>query len=140
MKESLKEWPIHEIGPKKFPRLLREISDPPEKLWLRGEFPNEELKFLAVVGSRKYTSYGKDACEKLIAGLRGQPVVVISGLALGIDAIAHRAALEAGLLTIAVPGSGLDPSCVYPSAHRKLSEEILAHGGCLLSEFEPKLK
>ncbi len=85
------------LKPKDFPPLLREINDPPKKLYTIGTLPDfKENMFLAVVGARKYTSYGKEACEKLIAGLRGYPVVIVSGLALGIDSIAHRAALDAG--------------------------------------------
>jgi DNA processing protein len=90
-----------------------------------------------VVGSRKYSRYGKEACEKLISGLRGYPVVIVSGLALGMDGIAHRAALDAGLKTIAVPGSGIDPSIIHPRTNFNLSEEIISRGGALLSEFEP---
>jgi DNA processing protein len=117
--------------------LLREIPDAPEKLYIRGVLPPEDMKFLCVVGSRKYTPYGKEACEKLITGLRGYPVVIVSGLALGIDSIAHRAALDAGLPTVAVPGSGLNEAVLYPRAHRDLAKTILERDGALLSEFEP---
>lgn len=126
--------------PKNFPRRLREINDPPKKLYFRGEFPPEEYKYLCVVGARKFSDYGKEATEKLIAGLRGYPVVIVSGLALGIDSIGHRAALAAGLKTIAVPGSGLDPNVLYPASHKQLAEKIVAAGGCLLSEFEPNFR
>ncbi|MDD5069083.1 MAG: DNA-processing protein DprA [Candidatus Pacebacteria bacterium] len=130
---------IQKIGPKDFPPLLREINDPPKKLYVKGTLPDwKENMFLAVVGARKYTSYGKEACEKLIAGLRGYPIVIVSGLALGIDSIAHRAALDAGLKTIAVPGSGLGPEFIYPRSHVALAEKIVESGGALLSEFEPK--
>ncbi len=122
------------------PEMLREIPDAPEKLWLEGSLPGPETKILCVVGSRKFTPYGKDACEKLISGLRGYDVVIVSGLALGIDAIAHKAALDAGLKTIAVPGSGLDRSVLYPSTNRQLAEKILESGGALVSEFEPKFR
>ena len=125
------------LEPKDFPPLLREINDPPSKLYIEGEYPPLTHKFLCVVGSRKYSSYGKDACEKLIAGLSGLPVVIVSGLALGIDGISHRAALSAGLKTVAVPGSSLDRESLYPTSHRKLADEILKAGGCLLSEYKP---
>ena len=78
--------------------------------------------------------------EKLIEGLRGYPVVIVSGLALGIDSIAHRTALLAGLKTIAVPGSGLDQKVLYPSSHRQLADKILSANGALLSEFEPTFR
>ena len=90
-----------------FPQLLQEINDPPKKLHVKGKLPEDDMKFLCVVGSRKYSPYGKEACKTLIEGLRGYDVVIVSGLALGIDGIAHEAALDAGLTTIAVPGSGL---------------------------------
>ncbi len=131
---------IEEMEAGQFPKRLREMADPPKKLYLQGTLPPEEHKWLTVVGSRKYTNYGKEACEKLIEGLRGYPVVIVSGLALGIDALAHRAALAAKLLCVAVPGSGLDPKVLYPSSNRRLADEILTAGGGLLSEFEPDFR
>lgn len=123
---------------KDYPERLLEIPQPPEKLYIEGEFPMEEdLKFLAVVGSRRFTTYGKDCCEKLIAGLAGYPIVIVSGLALGIDSIAHKAALENNLRTIALPGSGLDREVLSPQSNIALAEKILANDGCLLSEYEP---
>lgn len=134
------EYPLLQLRTAQFPPLLREISDPPSDLYLRGTLPSYDLQWLAVVGSRKYTPYGKSVCEHLIAGLRGQPVVIVSGLALGIDAIAHKAALDAGLTTVAVPGSGLDWNVLYPRSNHSLARAILNAGGALLSEFEPSLK
>jgi DNA processing protein len=124
-----------------FPKRLLEIPHVPEKLYIEGEFPQEEdVKFLAVVGSRKHTNYGKDACEKLIAGLKGYPIVIVSGLALGIDAIAHKAALENGLRTIAIPGSGLDRSIIHPQTNAELADRIVRNDGCLISEYEPTFR
>jgi len=120
-----------------FPSLLNEIPDVPEQLFVRGKLPAHTTKLLCVVGSRKYTSYGRDVCDYLIEGLQGYPLSIVSGLALGTDGNAHRAALKANLHTIAVPGSGLDDSVIYPASHRMLAKEILSHGGALLSEFEP---
>ncbi|MSU55431.1 MAG: DNA-protecting protein DprA [Candidatus Taylorbacteria bacterium] len=131
---------LRTIITKNFPKRLLEIPDCPKKLYVQGNFPPEEHKYLCVVGSRKYSEYGKHVTEKLIAGLRGYPVVIVSGLALGIDSIAHRAALLVGLKTIAVPGSGLDPKILYPASHKQLAEKIVSSGGCLLSEFEPNFK
>ncbi|KKT74936.1 MAG: protecting protein DprA protein [Parcubacteria group bacterium GW2011_GWB1_44_7] len=123
-----------------WPPLLKEIPDPPEKLYIRGAVPDWEQKFLCVVGARRWTSYGKETCEKLIAGLRGYPITVVSGLALGIDSIAHKAALAAGLKTVAVPGSGLLPEAIHPRVHRVLADQIIEAGGALLSEFEPDFR
>ncbi len=128
---------MKELSPNQFPRRLKEITDPPKKLYLEGVLPPEEHKWLAVVGSRKFSSYGKEVTETLIAGLVGYPVVIVSGLALGIDAIAHRCALSAKLPTVSVPGSGLDRSVLYPSTNKRLADDILKNGGALLSEFEP---
>lgn len=131
---------MRQLEKNEFPPLLSEIPQPPQKLYLRGSLPPDGHKLLCVVGSRKYTSYGKDACEKLIAGLAGYPISIISGLALGIDSIAHTSALSAGLHTLAVPGSGLNDAVLYPASHRPLAHKILEAGGGLLSEFEPDFR
>ena len=128
------------LSKKDFPPLLNEIPDPPKKLYVRGTLPSTDLAWLAVVGSRAMSHYGRQACEHLIKGLRGYPVVIVSGLAFGVDAAAHKAALDAGLFTVAVPGSGLDWDVLYPRANVGLAREILKAGGALLSEFEPRLK
>lgn len=90
---------------------------------------------MAVVGSRKYSGYGREMCEQLIAGLAHEPITIVSGLALGIDSIAHRAALRHGLQTIAIPGSGLDRRVIHPRSHANLADEIVENGGALLSEY-----
>lgn len=128
---------IRTLAPKEYPRLLREIPDAPKRLWMRGSFPPEGTRSLAVVGSRALSRYGKEACETLIAGLAGYPVSIVSGLALGADACAHRAALSAGLHTLAVPGSGLDEAVIYPRSNLGLARDILSAGGAILSEHEP---
>ena len=134
----LRDFKIEILNQDEFPEMLQEIPDPPSKLYFQGKLPSPNTKLLAVVGSRKYTQYGKDACEKLISGLRGYDITIVSGLALGIDGIAHKSALDAGLKTIAIPGSGLDESVLYPSTHKQLAEKILEANGALISEFEPK--
>ena len=126
------------LSPQEFPPLLREISDPPKQLHLRGEMPSTDHKWLAVVGSRAMTNYGKQAVRHLIEGLRGYPIVIVSGLAYGVDAEAHKAALAAGLTTVAVPGSGLGWTVLYPRANVGLAREILKAGGALISEFKPE--
>lgn len=129
---------MKKITHSQYPHLLQEIPDPPAFLYQEGVLPHPDNKLLAVVGSRKYTDYGKRICETFIRDLRGYPITIVSGLALGIDSIAHRAALKADLQTIAIPGSGLDPNFLYPASHRNLSKEIIKRGGGLLSECEPK--
>ena len=131
---------ITQLAPADFPPLLREIPSAPKQLYVRGTLPSTDLIWLTVVGSRACTSYGERALKYLIDGLRGYPVVIVSGLAYGIDALAHKAALDAGLPTVAVPGSGLDWDVLYPRAHVGLAREILARGGALLSEFNPNMK
>jgi DNA processing protein len=130
------------IEGEQIPPLLREIPDAPRKLYVRGELPHigEPRRFLTVVGARRHTSYGREACETLVEGLAGSPLIIVSGLALGIDGIAHRAALRAGLMTLALPGSGLDEKVLYPSTHRALAREIVENGGALISEFEPDFR
>lgn len=117
---------------------LKHIPDPPKELWLAGTLPPPTLKKLLVVGSRALTPYGEEACTKLIQGLRGYPISIVSGLALGADATAHRAALSAGLHTIAIPGSGLSESVIAPQSNRALARFIVEHGGALLSEHPPQ--
>lgn len=128
---------IEDLPTTHYPKLLHEIPDPPPFMRIVGKLPITE-KYLAVVGSRKYSEYGKAVCEKLIEGLRGYSITIVSGLALGIDSIAHRAALGAGLPTVAIPGSGLHPDFLYPSSHRGLADHIVESGGALISEFGDK--
>ena len=123
-----------------FPPILREIPSAPKRLYVRGTLPSFEKKWLAVVGSRAMSAYGKQACRHLIEGLRGYPIVIVSGLAYGVDAEAHKAALDVGLTTVAVPGSGLDWDILYPRSNLGLAREILKAGGCLLSEEKPDTK
>jgi len=124
----------------KIPESLMEIPQPPKTLYIRGKLPPSNMTYLAVVGSRKYTSYGKEICEKLIKGLKGYPIIIVSGLALGIDSIAHRSALDVGLTTIAFPGSGLDNNVLHPRTNIYLAQDIVDNGGCLISELEPSWK
>jgi DNA processing protein len=132
---------ISRINKTDFPDLLKEIIDPPESLYIKGTLPNDQdHKFLAVVGSRKYSQYGRDVCEKLIHGLAGSPVVIVSGLAIGIDAVAHSASIDANLKTIAVPGSGLNHDVLYPRTNVPLAQRIIETGGALVSEYEPDFR
>lgn len=111
--------------------------DPPKKAWFLGKSPDPSLKIVAIVGSRRPSSYGLSATTNLVRGLAGMPVCIASGLAFGIDAIAHQAAIDAGLPTIALPGSGLSESVIYPRSHLPLAHQIISYGGCLVSELAP---
>lgn len=127
---------IRSLTPEEYPELLSEIPQPPKQLRYEGTLPLFGNKLLAVVGARKYSAYGKEVCESLIAGLAGSPVTIVSGLALGIDSIAHRAAIRHGLQTLALPGSGLDRSVIHPRSHAGLATEIVEAGGGLMSEYD----
>ena len=129
---------IRELAREEWPAQLLEISQPPKKLWLRGAMPPADNKLLVVVGSRAMSQYGKQACEKLIAGLAGYPITIVSGLALGVDTCAHKAALASGLHTLALPGSGLGDTVLYPRSNRGFAKEILEAGGGMLAEYPPE--
>jgi len=131
---------ISRLPKEKIPKALLEIPDPPKGLWVIGELPSENLIYLCIVGSRKYTSYGKEICEKIIDGLRGFPIVIVSGFAMGIDTIAHKKALQLGMKTLVFPGSGLSDEAMYPKTNIRLIREVVEQGGCLLSEFDPDFK
>lgn len=130
-------FPIHTLTREQFPPLLHQIPQPPQTLNYRGILPPNGMKLIAVVGSRKYSTYGKQVVEHLISGLSSYNVGIISGLALGIDSLAHEAALRNNMYTLAIPGSGLDTSVIYPASHKPLARTILEHNGGLLSEFDP---
>jgi len=131
---------IKKLGKEYWPIGLDEIPQPPLELYILGEFPEEDLIYLCVVGSRKFTSYGREVCEKLIAGLKGYPIAIVSGFAIGIDTIAHKKALEVGLKTLVFPGSGLGKNAIYPKTNIKIMEEVINKGGCFISEYEPDFK
>jgi DNA processing protein len=137
----MEQFPIQTIIPEQYFPQLAEIPEPPKTLHMRGSLDRIiGTTLITVVGSRKYSSYGKYACETLIKGLRDYPVTIVSGLAIGIDAIAHQAAIDVGLPTIAFPGSGLHWDVLYPTQHSDLAQRILASGGVLLSEFDHKTR
>ncbi len=128
---------VRELCKDEWPPQLLEIPQPPKRLWLRGALPPKGHKLLTVVGSRAITRYGQEACEKLISGLAGYPISIVSGLALGVDTCAHKAALAAGLHTLAFPGSGVDDSVLYPRSNRVFARELVERGGGIVSEYAP---
>ena len=116
-----------------YTKILSNISDCPSELFYKGTLPNKRIKTVAIVGSRKPTAYGRNIANKIANRLAEVGIVVISGLALGIDSVAHRGVLERDGLTIAVLANGLD--MVYPAMHRSLAERIISSGGAIISEY-----
>jgi DNA processing protein len=115
-----------------FPRRLRHIADAPTLLYYKGQANLNAARVISIVGTRQCTAYGREVTEQLVQDLVHHQVLVVSGLAYGIDVAAHRAAVQAGLPTVGVMANGLD--MVYPSLHRKISLKMLEQGG-LLSEY-----
>jgi DNA processing protein len=132
---NLNDSDIFELGRDAWPALLNEIPKPPDQLYCLGVPPPKDGLYLTVIGSRTPTDYGRDSVRKLILGLRGYPIIIVSGLAFGIDSLSHEAALEAGLRTVSFPGSALSSAVLYPFQHHSLADRIIGAGGCLLSEF-----
>lgn len=120
------------------PARLTRISSPPKQLYVLGDRFTELLDkpCLAVVGSRKVSPYGRSVTTKLAEDAARQGIIIISGLALGIDGLAHQAALNAGTPTIAVLPCGLDR--IYPSTHHQLAKQIVEQGGALITEYPPE--
>jgi len=115
-----------------YPRLLREIHDPPPLLYVKGTLTEEDSWAVAVVGTRRASTYGREVTRRLTKALARSGITIVSGLARGIDGQAHQAALEAGGRTIAVLGCGID--LIYPPEHRKLTQQIIAQGA-LISDY-----
>lgn len=119
----------------KFLQILGNIAKPPKKLHFIGALPESRVPTVAIVGTRKPTSYGKEVTHQLAYELAKRGVVIVSGLALGVDGLAHRAALEAGGTTLAVLANGLPR--IYPASHKELANEIVKKGGAVITEYEP---
>jgi DNA processing protein len=134
------------IEDKEYPKLLKEIADPPKILYYLGEIKSSENCF-AIVGTRRYSSYGKQVALEIAGDLAEAGLTIVSGLAPGIDTFAHQAVVERRKLarrslgeggrTIAVLGTGLDEKSIYPKSNLKLAKEILETGGALISEYPP---
>ena len=120
-----------------YPKTLLTLYDPPAVLFVRGNLPVPDRRLLAVVGSRQATSYGLETTRLLTKPLAEAGVGIVSGLAYGIDAASHEAALEVGGYTMAVLGGGVDEASIYPSQHRALAARIVTSGGAVLSEYLP---
>ena len=112
--------------------------DSPTLLFYKGDADLNASKIIAIIGTRNHTEYGKQQTEKLVKELSSQNILVVSGMAFGIDAIAHKAAFKNNLATVGVLGHGLDQ--IYPPEHSNLAKDMLKHGGGLLTEFRSKTK
>lgn len=122
------------IGISGFTSVLSNYEGMPHSLYVAGTLPEHRPPSVAIIGSRKPTSYGKEVTQKLAGDLARQGVVIVSGLAYGIDAVAHEAALEVGGTAIAVMANGLHR--IYPAANQNLAERIIKNGGAIVSEQE----
>lgn len=116
-----------------YPPVLKEIFAPPPVMYVKGSVEPFQQHSIAIVGMRQPSTYGKNATEQIVDGLLKQNITIVSGLALGIDAVAHKACVDKGGLTVAVLGCGVDK--IYPSANKQLAEQILSSSGALVSEF-----
>jgi DNA processing protein len=116
-----------------YPERLREIYDPPTVLWIRGDVKQLARPGIAVVGTRQPSPYGAGMAELLSRDLANRRLVILSGMARGVDTAAHKGAMEAGGKTVAVWGTGID--VIYPKENKKLAEQIVATGGTIVSEF-----
>ena len=134
---DIKPMKINKIAPDShnFLQITSGVAKPPKSLYIMGDLPKKRKPTVAIVGSRKPTSYGKEVTYRLAHALASRGVVIISGLALGIDAIASRAALDAGGTTLAVLANGLP--AIQPQTNRQLAADIIAGGGAIISEYEP---
>ncbi len=119
---------------RKYPKLLKEIHSPPALLYIKGKFEKEDKFAVSIVGTRRATSYGKQTTYEIAYNLAKSGLTIVSGLAIGIDREAHKAALDAGGRTIAVLACGLDKATIYPPNNRKLADQ-LAECGAIISEY-----
>ena len=122
---------------------LLEIRDIPKRLYIEGNVEllhREDYKILCLIGSRKCTSYGRDVVERLVTDIAGEKIIILSGLALGIDGHVHKEALKNKLPTIAIPGSGLNRDVLHPQTHVNLANQIVETDNLLISERAPDFK
>lgn len=132
MEEDIKQISIGEIG---YPEFLKKIKNPPKIIYFRGILPKIEEKTFAIVGTRRCSDYGKQMTLEIAGDLAEAGITIVSGLAPGIDTLAHEAVVQRNKKTIAVLGTGLDEKSIYPQANLALAEKILENGGCLMSEY-----
>jgi DNA processing protein len=135
--EKYKIKPLFLTNPA-YPKRLLNCYDSPTMLYYRGDADLNAAKMVAIIGTRSNTDYGKQVTEKIVKDLSAQNITIVSGLAYGVDAIAHKAAIKNGLPTVGVMAHGLDQ--IYPAEHTALAKDMVKHGGGLLTEFRSKTK
>ena len=130
-------YPITKLRPDSnyWPKLLLQIADPPKQLFCRGNISLLNSGCFAVVGTRKLTSYGKETAQQIVRDLANNGFTVVSGLALGIDAVVHQTTLDCGGKTTAVLGGGVGDKSIGPRTNFPLAQNILGNGGLLISEY-----
>ncbi len=136
----LKDYPIYQVplNHSKYPPELKKLTDAPSALYFRGILPNwTKENLFAMVGTRKCSDYGKEIAYSFAKELSQAGLIIISGMARGIDTFSHKGTLATNARTIAVLGTGLDEKTIYPQENLGLAKEILEKGGCLLSEYPP---
>lgn len=125
------------IDDPQYPSMLKEIHGAPEQLWYRGTWPTTPWHSIGIVGSRKMSSYGMTVLPPIVQDLARAGLVITSGLAYGVDALAHKTTLDVGGTTIAVVAGGVDDASVYPADHLGLMKRIIDSGGLIVSESPP---
>ena len=129
---------VIKIDDPRYPKLLRKINDPPKQLYYKGNYDESIFEnCLAVVGSRRMTTYGKQIAERLVSEIASREITIVSGFMYGIDATAHRAAVDVGAKTVAVMPCGIE--LVHPEYQVKLYDEILENNGLIISEYNGNL-
>lgn len=129
------DFKLISIGESSYPSPLLALEDPPESLYLTGELPKDYSNFLAIVGSREMSGYGKTTAKLFSSSLSREGLTIVSGLMYGIDSVAHEASLSVGGKTVAVLGSGFNK--IYPKSNEKLLKKIINSGGAVISEYPP---
>lgn len=124
----------------RYPALLRQIADPPKQLYCRGNLALLDSFCIAVVGTRKASDYGRQACRDIAGHLSASGITIVSGLALGIDTIAHQSTFPTTCATIGVLASGVDDASIYPQENVGIAQDIIHRGGLVISEYEPGFK
>lgn len=123
---------------KNYPAILKELYSPPAIIYYKGTLHGSDDVCLGVVGARKISQYGRQVTSEIVADLARNKIGIVSGLAVGVDSLAHQITLDNNGKTIAVLGGGIDKNSIYPSQNRYLAEKIIGSGGAVISEYKPK--